>query len=224
MKVISYDSSRLTSLFPFEEVVPLAGANDREIVESIKAKYDFLTGPDLSKSEEIAKSGYKFENGQFSFNSENFRIANLGIYRDGIVINAQKTDGSEAFLDDLIAFVREEFSFRDFITEPRRYFQSEIVVEFEHSLNDFIRSFEKIVSVISQPLKRIYAIDIPLGLARIDFDVDKTRLATTAPAAIQRFIIERRIGVAFEKERFYSAAPMRTPDHVSVLEEIEKLA
>jgi hypothetical protein len=223
MKIISYDSSRLTCLFPFEEVVPLAGANDREIVEGIKNKYNFLKGPDLAVAEEIAKNGYKFENGQFSFERTNFRIANLGIYRDGIVINAPRTDGSEAFLDDLIAFVRSEFSFRDFITAPRRRFQSEVVVEFEHPLENLVQSFKSIADAISKPLNKIYETKVSLGLERLDFDVDKTMLPTPAPGP-QRFILERRISVAFEHERYYSAAPLQTANHIAVLERIEELA
>ena len=59
MKIIAYEASRLTILFPYEEVVPLAGVNDREIIEKVTARYKFLKSPSLV-SEEITKNGYRF--------------------------------------------------------------------------------------------------------------------------------------------------------------------
>ncbi len=223
MRIIAYETCRVTCLFPFEEVVPLGGANDREIVDGVKNRYRFLKGPELT-GEAVAKNGYKFENGQFAFNAAPFTIIDFTIFRDGLVINATRTDGAEAFLEDVIAFMQREFSFRDFITKPRRIFLSQIVVEFDRPLEKLVQSVGKIASVISKPLKQIYEMEIPVKFARLDFDVDKTALPTPAPVGLQqRFILERRVGIPFEKERYFSAAPMRTDDHIKALEEIEKL-
>src|SRR5579862_2628988 len=175
MKIIAYENSRLTALFPFEEVVPLAGANDREIIDTLTRRYSFLKSPNLV-GEDVAKNGYKFEAGQFTFNEIVERITDFSIYRDGTVINAARTEVSEAFLDDVIEFMKKEFNYRDFITPPRRYFQSQVVVEFSKSPAKLIKSLSAIASMVSEPLKGIYGADIPMQLARIDLDVDKTSL------------------------------------------------
>jgi hypothetical protein len=207
-------------LFPLEEVIPLGGVNDPDVVEKIRERYRFKQVPDL-KSEEIAKNGYKFESGQFQFMSSTVRIVDFALYRDGIVINGIKTDGVEAFLEDVISYMKKEFSFREFITGPRRYFQSQIVVEFDRSPAKLIRSIERITTAISGRLRNIYGMEVPMEFGRLDFDYDKT--ASPAPAAVQRFIIERRTGIPFEKERYFCAAPMRTDEHEAVLKEIEGL-
>jgi hypothetical protein len=222
MKIVAYELCRVMMLFPLEEVVPLGGVNDPDVIEKVQERYHFKVGPDL-KSEEVAKNGYKFESGYFQFNSATVRIIDFALYRDGIVINGIKTDGMEAFLEDVITYMQKTFLFRDFNTKPRRYFQSQIVVEFERSPEKLIRSIEEITSAISRRLKPIYETEVPMNLARIDFDIDKIGMAPQIAAAVQRFIIERRLGIAFDKERYFCAAPMRTEDHVAVLEEIEGL-
>jgi hypothetical protein len=222
MRVINYDSSRVSSLFPLEEIIPLSGVNDREIIEALTGRYKFLKSPDLAR-DDVSKDGYKFASGQFSFKTSIFRITEFSIFRDGLVIIATKTDGSEAFLEDVIAYMQKEFSFRDFETKPRRYFQSQIIVEFDRSPENLLKSLGKLTSVVSAPLEQIYGMRIPMKFGRLDFDFDKMSKSNPSPAVVQRFILERRSGIPFEKERYYSAAPMRTSDHEKVLEEIEGL-
>jgi hypothetical protein len=222
MRIIAYETSRLTVLFPYEEVVPLAGVNDREIVEKITARYKFLKSPSLV-GEETTKSGYRFEAGQITVHGTVERIADFAIFRDGIVINSAKTDNSEALLDDVIGYMKHEFSYRDFITPPRRYFQSQIVVEFDRSPEKLIVPLNKIAAAISEPLKEIYGSDIPMKFGRLDFAADKLGLSVPAPTTLHNFIIERRFGIPFEKERFFCSAPCRSATHVSVLEKIEAL-
>jgi hypothetical protein len=220
MRIIAFETCRVTELFPFEEVIPLGGVSDLDIAEKIKAKYSFVKGPELT-TDEIAKSGYKFETGKFLFESTTTRITDFAVYRDGIVINAAKTDVAEAFLEDVTEFMKKEFSFRDFMTPPRRYFQSQLVVEFDRSPEKLIKSLYTIASAISEPLTEIYGSEIPMKFARLDFDADKTELSLRSPAAVHRFIMERRINMPFEKERFFCSAPMRTNTHIATLEKIE---
>jgi hypothetical protein len=222
MRVINYDTSRVTALFPLEEVLPLSGINDRELIEAVTNRYRFLRSPDLAK-DDITKDGYKFASGQFSFQSSIFRINEFSIFRDGLVILAATTDGSEAFIDDLIDFVRRVFSFREFETKPRRFFQSQIVAEFDRSPEKLLKSLSEIVAAISEPLSEIYGTEIPMEFARFDFAFDKSRVPNPALSAVHGFIMERRVGVPFNKQRFFCAAPMRTKNHIEVLEKIERL-
>lgn len=219
MKIIAYETSRLTILFPYEEVTPLVGLNDRDIIEKVASRYKFLKSPNLI-GDETSKSGFRFEHGQITLGNAIERINDFSIYRDGVVINAPKTDISEALFADISSFMKDEFSFRDPVTRPRKYFQSQIVVEFERSPERLITSFDEIVAIVSEPLKEIYSADVPMQLARIDLGADKAKLSTTM--TVQAFIIERRTGVSFEKERYFCSAPMPTATHIAVLEKIEK--
>jgi hypothetical protein len=205
-----------------EEVLPLGGVNDRELIDAIADRYAFLKRPDLAK-DDTKKDGYKFASGGFSFNSSTFRIGEFSIFSDGLVVNAIATDGSEAFLDDVINFAKGNFGFRDFETSPKRYFLSQIVVEFDHSPEKLLKLLDVLESIISTPLERIFGMAIPMKFARLDFGFDKTSKPNPSPAIVQNFVIERRAGISFEKERYFCAAPMRTAEHTEVLVQIEKL-
>lgn len=220
MKVIAYETCKIVMLFQLEEVVPLGGVSDPDVIAKIAARYRFTKEPDL-KLEELAKSGYKFELGNFMFHDANVRIVDFSLFHDGIVLNATRSDGAEAFLDDIISYMKSEFSFRDFITQPRKYFQSQMVVEFDKSPARLIRPLEGITAALSKLLADTYSVKVPTDFFRLDFDFDRTK--NLVPNSIQKVIIERRIGIPFEKERYFCAAPLRTADHEAFLREIEGL-
>jgi hypothetical protein len=206
-------------LFPFEEIVPLGGASGRDIIEMVKQRYAFLNAPDLSTArEEFLKNGYQFQSGEIEHDGVKANILDFSVYTDGIVVSAATTETAEFFLDSVIRLMQTEFSFRDFSTPPQRYFLSNLVVEFDRPLGNLLSQFETISNVISKRIAQTYKIDVPMNLARIDFEIDKTVIKQT----IARFSVERRFGIPFDKERYFSGAPLRTSDHISLLEQIEK--
>jgi hypothetical protein len=223
MRVIAYETARVTLLFPFEEVAPLGGADGVAIVQAVAQRYSFARPPDLSVSrEEINKTGLKFEDGKFQFEGELVNINNLGVYNDGLNIDASTTERAEAFLNDLVGFLRSDFQFRGFTSHPRKFFWSQVVVEFERPLARLISGFEKFAFIINKTVASIYGPDTPLpNFARLDFEWDRTK--NTAPNPVPRFYVERRLGVPFEQERYFCGAPMQTRDHLRVLEELERL-
>ena len=220
MKIIAYEPCKVVMLFPVEEVVPLGGAADPNVIAKVQERYQFTRGPDL-KNEEIAKNGLKFEIGTFQFEGANVRITDFTLYRDGIVINAIRTDSAEAFLNDIVSYMQKEFSFRDFITKPRRYFQSQIVVEFNQSPAKLVQFFDKIAQSISGRLEKAYSLEVQMDFFRLDFDFDRIKNNAVSPL-IQKFIIERRVGVPFSTERYFCAAPLRTASHEALLVEMQK--
>jgi hypothetical protein len=58
-----------------------------------------------------------------------------------------------------------------------------------------------------------------MSFARLDIQAEKGITANGPPP---KFILERRAGIPFDKERYYSSAPIKTQDHITLLEEIER--
>jgi hypothetical protein len=221
VKIISQETTRVTTLFPLEEIVPIGGVTN-DIVEKIKEKYKFFRVPDLSKPrEEINKNGYKFESGEFHFEGRSVIIMEFGVYSDGLVVVSHTTERGEAFLDDVIKWMRKDYGFREFETEPRRYFQSQVVVEFDRPFGKLISALTDVINVISEPLEPIYRTKDKVGFCRLDLEYDKATSGISV--AVTRFILERRANIPYEKERYYSAAPMRSADHLRTLEKIESI-
>lgn len=224
MRLIAHESSRVTILFPFEEVVPIGGADGKAIVAAIAHKYEFLHLPDLSVGrDELNKNGLVFESGAFDHLGDRSNIHSLKVYNDGVNIDALTTEAAEAFWNELLNTIRTEYGFREFVSHPRKYFWSQVVVEFDNRLSNLLSSYEKIVSKIRSAVAPTYGENISnCWFARLDLRWDSTDRKNPDPAP--RFTIERRNGVPFDQERYFCGAPMQTKEHISILEMIESLA
>jgi hypothetical protein len=220
MRVIAFDSGRVTVLFPIEEVMPLGGMIALDTVNDVIARYNFAKRPDLGLSrEELQKLGLKFENGHYNVQGQMAPIVSFVIFPDGVVIDASKTDDAEAFWDDLSKWMISEKKFRDFTIAPTKRFVSQVVTEFDTPLCKLINGFDDLTRLVSEKLNAIYDAQIKLGFARVDFEFD--RLSGKSSLIIPRFIIDRRVNIEFSRERYYCSAPLRTKDHVEVLQQIE---
>jgi hypothetical protein len=72
---------------------------------------------------------------------------------------------------------------------------------------------------MSEKLNAIYDAQINLGFSRVDFSPD--RVSDQLSMKVPGFIIERRANIQFDRERYYCSAPLRTKDHIEVLEHLE---
>ncbi len=194
MRVISYESSRVTLLFPLEEFAPPAGADGPAISEAVTKRYSFRRPPNLAvPKEEIEKNGVKFESGKFEFEGKEVAVQLLAVYSDGLNIDANTTDRADAFLDDLLVFLRTEFKFREFSSRPRKFFGSQIIAEFETPLSGLLGSYDKLLSAMKEGTANIYETEVPsFGFSRLDFQMDPTDGQSPRPPP--RVIIERRAG------------------------------
>jgi hypothetical protein len=221
MNIISYDHAKVTVLFPFEEVAPLGATSGIPIVSKIVDRYNFRKGPDINQSQaEIAKNGLKFENATAIIHDINVNIIEFVVFSDGVVITSPTTEQSELFWDDVSSWMITENGFRNFTEIPIRRFVSQLVVEFNKPLERLVGPFEAMSKIISDRLSPIYDQEVPLGFSRLDLEYDKSSFRSSI--IVPKFIIERRQGVPFNKERYYCSAPIRTKDHIAILETIER--
>jgi hypothetical protein len=222
LKIVKFDSGRVTWLFPLEEFVPVAGANSPSVVSQLAARYGFAQVPTITTQESMAKNGLPFGMGQFELSGTRFLITDFVIFNDGIVAVAEKTDWAEAFLEDVTSWVKKEFGFRDISSGIRKLYLSTIIVDFERPLSRLLAGYELISELITSRTVTIMPDKKPMELARLDFEIDRTTLV--GQAALPKFILERRVAASFAQERYLSSAPMHSADHAAVLSEIEKLA
>jgi hypothetical protein len=223
MRLIAFETSRTTLLFPLEEISPLAPIDGREVVESIVNRYNFkgFPPPNIPR-EEINKIGAKFENGLFSPEGHLTNIFDFTAFSDGIVVTSNTTESGSAFIDDVLTFLRERFAFRQFVSKVQRTFLSQVVVEFDRPLSGLFAAHGKIADLIANQNRQIYGVPAVMDFGRLDLELDKT--ASPLRLGVPRFIIERRPGVPFSQERYFCSAPMHTKSHLELLEEIERMA
>ena len=222
MNIISFDTARATWLFPLEEFTPAAGASSPSILGEIGNKYGFARLPQITTREDMAKNGLPFGMGSFEIEGHRIIITDFIVYNDGIAAVAEKTEWAEKFLEDIVPWVRDSFGFRDVSSGIRKLYSSTLIVDFERPLSRLLSAYERISGIISSRTVMLIPDRPPLQFSRLDFEVDKT--AVIGQAVPPKFILERRAGVGFSQERYYSLAPMHTSSHIDALIEIEKLA
>jgi hypothetical protein len=223
LKIISFDSARVTWLFPLEEFAPAANSNAGVMVARIAERYKFAKIPTITTREDMANNGLVFGMGHFQFDGGAVGISDFVVYNDGIVAISQKTEWADAFLEDIFNWVKESFGFRDPSRMGRKLFISTIVVDFEYPLSGLISGYEAISDIITARTVTIMPSRKPMQFSRVDFEIDRKTL-DSGQVALPKFILERRPNVGFEQERWFSSAPMHTAAHIEALSEIEKLA
>jgi hypothetical protein len=221
LNVISFETARVTRIFPLEEFTPPA-TNHPSILPLIAERYGFTIVPNITTREDMGKNGLVFGMGRFNYGGHQVVVSDFAIYTDGLAAVAQKSEWSEAFLDDVMGWVRREFDFREIVSGMKTLYSSTIVVDFEASPSRLLRQFGHLSNFISDRTVTIMPEKRKLEFSRLDFEVDKK--AMTGPAAPPKFTLERRANVSFAQERYFSAAAMATAHHIEVLEEIERIA
>jgi hypothetical protein len=222
MNVISFDSGRATWLFPLEEFAPSAGLNNVSVVTKIAERYGFAQVPTITTRDDMAKKGLTFGMGHFKANDISFIVSDFMVYNDGIVAVTEKSEWAESFLEDVMRWVIAEFGFRNPVSGIGKLISSTLIVDFERSISGLLAGYERLSEIISSRTVTIVPQPAPMQLTRMDFEIEKGKLV--GQVALPKFILERRGGVDFSRERYYSVAAMHTAGHIEALTEIEKLA
>jgi hypothetical protein len=200
--------ARSIRLFDVEELNP-AGLHIVPLIDAIAKRYRFATHP--TKPDELdTGKGVVFTEGSFATRSGDVRVG-LKIFNDGLVADTRSdTDDSDAFLDDLLAWAKEEFRLGNerHILKPKRVHRSELVV-FAPSLR-LIGACERL-DKFAQSLGNL--MKTPLSLVSVKLGSDAKNLI--------EFVVERRVNVDFSDDKYFAAASLTTKDHLAALGDFE---
>jgi len=208
---------------PPEEYQPDKGMLPQELVELVRATYGFQSFPQLQPNTPIQAS-QDFQMGRFSTDEESYVINRLIMTIDGDIAIATRTEQADLFLDDLMRLLDENLGYRLRVGAIRKRFVSNLVVEFDHGLENYLVKLSEIIGVINEfrPAERL-----PFNIKRLSFgEMDIFPPPADPLVLIEKgdFIIERRTAHPFEENRYFCSAPMTTEDHIRVLERIEAVA
>ena len=213
MELIGYDTSSLTALFMASRPqgqIPLA----RSMGELVK-RYAFTIFPKL---DQLEAQRIEFRQGQFN----DVGIESFSIYNDGIVVTSKSpTDVLDAFLEDVSVWMESTLGLKRVETHAiNRAYESGLMVRSEAKLLHTLDALAPIQEMIAKSVKDAMGLETkfePFGMA---FAVDQTLFPGMRP---NPFRLERRVGLAFNTNYYVSQAPMRTADHLNLLEKLEKM-
>jgi hypothetical protein len=93
-----------------------------------------------------------------------------------------------------------------------------VTIEFRDEIENGLRGLTAVSSLVSAAFNRTYGISIETKLKRLALNADPTAVPSLL---FTEFFLERRVQRPYAENRYQSGAPLRTEDHIALLETIE---
>jgi len=218
MKLHSVGIARSVWLFDINELNPSGKSIFPEAFLWLGEKYSFQTFPKAVADLDQEKKGYLFKAGKFQIDIEPITI-NFSIYNDGFVAETYaSTEKGDALLEDILRSAASKFglTYRPDMIRTKQYV-SEVNVQLEHSFRNLNPKFATFCETISGLFSRN---NLPaFEITGMIFSPDTSASSYKPPG----FLLERKTGVPFSENRFWSKSPFTTSDHLRALTEFERL-
>jgi hypothetical protein len=146
---------------------------------------------------------------------ETFQILAAGV----LVATRTNTKDSDFIADDILDWAATHFDLAFDDLRPDRARMSQIDFRFDRSIPELFPQFRRVGERISEGVAAFFEFQPPFELTGLQFYFDKHKFPTFAPPALR---IDRRDGVPFDQNVYWSEAPLRTDDHLAVLAEFER--
>jgi hypothetical protein len=206
-----------------DEVMPKTGLVFEELIKFVGNMYNFSVRPQIPQGvAPISMQPFIFQSGAAEIDRKKVPVFTLAVLPTGYIVVSTNTDLADKIMSDYLKRLDSELGYRNASAKStRKSYVSNIVVEFEEPLGQKIKP----VNLIEQTLKReIGSLEFPLK--RLAFGAGPTILPGI-PASLEviekaDFIIEIREGEPYIKNRYFSAAPTTTSEHIRILEVIER--
>lgn len=215
MKLAAVLLARVIFFVESVDLNPRGDAYYPDIIKALVERYNFLSFPqkvdDLDEQKGVTLATGKLEDKT---------IEKVVIFNWGITLETtSSTDNSEALLQDALVWSAKNLRLHyDPSMIKRKSYISHITFYSDApllSLNPILDVVgKKLGATVSANLKLPYVFH-PQG---VSFGVDPVEQRIP----IQQFSVERRQGIAFSENKYFSAAPVPTNTHCELLEELEK--
>jgi hypothetical protein len=213
MELITHDLSRIVYLSNFAKRD--GGAFLPEVAQKVLQKYSFVKFPNV---DDLQKESQTFGMGKF----QEFQIDEFKVYGDGIIVSGKcNTKILDAFVTDLFGWLKTDYGVEEvLIQKPEKYFESGLLVRPKGDITSILSPPKRVTSLIERAMTD--ATQAEYQPTTMYFEADSAGLKTRRRP--NRFTFERRIGLPFSANVFYSQAPMKSDDHLALLEGLEGLA
>jgi hypothetical protein len=207
-----------------DEVTPPQGLLAEQLIEFVGNAYNFHVRPQVPRG--VLPSfmlPYIFQSGSVFLEENKLPIYQLVILANGDIAASSTTELADKIMNDYLARLDAELGYR-FATAKtiRRTHQSHIVVDFECAVAEKIQKLGKIENLLAKAIHRPKS---SFKLKRLAFGSAPTQ----APGQVNLdnfenadFLLERRESDPPVENRYYSAAPTTTTEHMRILEAIER--
>ena len=183
------------------------------LVFAIADRYLFQVKPETVADLEGLK--LEFRHGLFHDQA----IDSLEIYNDGIIVKSvSNTDLIDRFIDDLLTWLNRNYDYRFRETQTvGTMYESHLIVEAERSVFQPLELYTRVLRMIEEALEGSSNLSTKFETYGLILSADPTQISSMKPIA---FRLERREGVEFSRQRYFSSAPLKTNQHMRILEQM----
>jgi hypothetical protein len=185
-------------------------------------KYGFVGVP--TTRDEILPAdeskGVTFRHGKCALSGREIVIDFFQIYQNGLLVTTHtNTADADLVLEDAFRWAVETFNYKYELVRPAIVHNSQLEVRFERSLPKMLPALSSVGNSITSRLDDFWDTKPQYEPISLAFWFDKSKFPSIAPNV---FRLARREGAAFDKEIYWSEAPLSTEHHIEVLNDLEK--
>ena len=204
-------------------IQPPGGIHLQRAVHAMEERYGFIQVPKTLAEYDETK-GVNFRHGKFTVIRQRKKneivIDALSIYSDGLLAEARSyTDDTDSFLDDVVAWGTKEFAL---IVPPdqkiENYYISNLEISLDSDLHDFFSAASLVAKQLSGCLTNYGTKFGPFDTTSFTMNFDRKE---HMPSILSNFTLQRREGVPFSSRLYFSSAPLKTEDHMSLLQVLD---
>lgn len=214
MKLLAIEMSRLTLLF--NSTRPQGQAYLPQIAAGLVQRYSFA-GPPQSFAE-LNANRVEFNHGLFKGSA----IEAFEVYNDGIVVASRSnTDIIDEFVVDLKDWMQNEMGISTFTSRSvDKMYESSVIIEADEKILSPLTAMAGLCEDIGKMVALNTGLDVRYQPAGFTLAPDHTQISTLKPST---FRLERRFGAEFSLNQFFSFAPLKTSQHMDLLERVGRL-
>ncbi|OAF06677.1 hypothetical protein AYJ54_19335 [Bradyrhizobium centrolobii] len=178
-------------------------------------KYGFVQVPTTIAELDFTK-GVTFLQGYY----KGLVISKLQVYENGMLCEALADNSAcDEFMGEVLEWAKTEHAIP--IKESGvKAFISQLEVVTNVDLEKHLQKIDSVAALIGQSLK---SYGQPVGLYQMSgIKLHYDSAATPVPRPPE-FVFERRAGEPYSTNQYFSSAPLRTADHMRVLNQLEKI-
>ncbi len=179
------------------------------LVRDLMAEFAFATGPTAFAN---AETQLEFTHGVV----DGAAIQKLGIYNDGIVVNAASpTDVLDGVIDYLFAWTTKKYGVTLIETHAfKKLYESNVVVKASPSFLAVNKKLQRLQKELQASLKVSSGVDEPFEIAALSISLDLQTMRGMKPAP---FRVVRHATADFSSNLYQSTAPLPTDSHLRML-------
>ena len=215
MKLLAIEVSRVTRLFRMTR--PSGQPYLPHYVTHLAERYHFSRSP--QSFEELGGSKVVFQHGLFDGSA----IETLEVYNDGIVVTSKSdSDLIDKFLDDMSVYLDENMGISLIKTHiVNKLYESVLVVETDRDIFKPFAAYSGMARMMEIALRDLCGLEVKYHNFGFGLSADEAQNPALKPTP---FRFERKIGVEYSLNQFHTAAPLKTKQHLEILENLEQLA